>query len=1471
MSKNFEFLKVEADTAILFETANLAEENYTHKDYEGTLTKVRKMAENAVVLVLEKESIVLQNRASFNDKLNEAKRYIPEQYIVQAFYDVKKLGNLAAHEINSAEATQENALKALHQIFIILVWFVKKYTSTDIQTAYLDFLEPEAEKLYQAAERKLIYIQTVNNESGMFQAYEGTQKIGEATAPDDDFEVDWSPNSEFLRKVAPKRIKSYMTTSGLPFILEWVELAWQKSTKLWFGDKAVHKVLDRSGVKRPEYLEGTEWFKTDLETAKEAIKAVKEGRSALQGIAESTPTYEIKLRPEQESAVSKTKAVFKKKKNMLWNAKMRFGKTLTSLQLIKDEKFQKVLIMTHRPVVSDSWFEDFGKMKMASEGYRFGSKDKGETLENLKTGDSPFIFFASIQKLRYGGGETNLAEFSDVDWDLIIIDEAHEGTQTELADVVLKAVKKEKTKILELSGTPFNLLDQYDEEQIYTWDYTMEQTAKLKWSLENPDKPNPYETLPKVSMYTFEMRNKEKYADESKAFNFREFFRVDDSGELVHKEDVRAFLDNITNQDNTTNYPFSTEQYRNELRHTLWLMPGVKEANAFEKLLNEHRIFGQEYKIINVVKDGDSNEITDKNSLDLEKVRKAITKDPSQTKTITLTVRKLTTGVNVPEWTAVLFLSNTNSAMNYLQAAFRAQTPFSHEKLGMKKNCYIFDFAPDRALSVMAESAQVNSGVGKKNTQEQKDMLTRLLNFMPILGNSEMGMTSFNVDKMLTQLKKVYAEKAVRSGFEDDSLYNDNLLTLTEGDTQLFKDLNAIVGKTKKVVDDKKIVISDNGLTDEEYDKGEKAKKKPARQRTPEEKEAIDKINEAKKQRKTMISILRGVSIRIPMMIYGMKLDLKQDISIEDFVKQVDEKSWKEFMPKGFTKGMFKQIVQYYDAEIFVEAGRIIRQRAKSYDQLDFIERAEKIAELFSTFKNPDKETVLTPWRVVNLQLTKTIGGLNFFDDDFVSTTDGAVSNLHWVERADTDKVYTDDTKILEINTKTGLYPLHAAMSLYYQAVKKNEDIHFEADEVYKKILKENIFAIAKTAMAKTITERTLAGYKNFETNVQYIDGFVEAIKESPAKGKAKVEEAFKNVKFDVVIGNPPYQETQANNNKGEAIYHYFYDVAEQIANKYCLITPARFLFNGGLTPKPWNQKMLNDKHINVEYYTQNSSEIFPNTDIKGGVAVLYRDVNKDFGAIKTFVPEPILRSLSHKFEASAEKNLPSIIFGGRSDLKFTDEFLKDYPDSVQMRLAQIQIKYPDVTTLSANEEYELKSSTFESLDPVFLKDKPADEENYYKILGLYQSKRVYRWIDKKYMTPRYLEANNIDKYKVFVPKANGSGAIGEVLSTPLIGTPLMSATPTFISIGAFDSEKEAENLLAYIKTKFARVLLGILKITQDNPPFKWAHVPLQDFTPNSDIDWTKSIPEIDQQLYAKYGLLQDEIGFIEEKVKAME
>lgn len=1453
VESSFDFLTIDLDTAELFSTINMAENNYVQGDYEGTLTKVRKVAENAARIIADRQYCEIPERATFNDVLREIKRKIEYKRIVDYFYDIKGKGNNSSHQLNPEDATKENALKALKEVFDILAWMTLTYIDPDIKREAIgQFLEPRALEMYSTATRKFIYIQTVKNENGLFNAYDGSHKIGEGSISEDDLEADWSPNSDFLREAAPKRIKQYMTTSGLPYTLGWVELAYKKSTKTWFHDKDVHKVLTRSGINHSKYLEGNEWFETDLETAKQAIKAVKEGREYLQNIIEETPQAEtrIELRPEQKEAVAKTQKVFKKKDKMLWNAKMRFGKTMTSLQLIKEEQFQKVLIMTHRPVVSDSWFEDYRKLKMDEAGYEYGSVNKGAHITSLKKGDKPFIYFASIQLLRYNNGETNLKDFSDVDWDLIIIDEAHEGTQTELSDIVLKQLIKENTKVLELSGTPFNLLDQFDEDQVYTWDYTMEQQAKTKWKYEHPDEPNPYDSLPKVLMYTFEMKNKAKFMDESKSFNFRELFRTDENEQLVYKKEVNAFLDNITNKDSKTNYPFSTPEYRNELRHTLWIMPGVKEANAFEHLLNEHPIFGKEYKIVNVVR-GNSTDNGVTNEADIEKVRNAITDDPTETKTITLTVRKLTTGVNVPQWTAVMFLSNTNSAMNYLQAAFRAQTPYSHEKLGKKERCYIFDFAPDRALTVMAESAQINTGVGKKNTSDQKQAMTNLLNFLPILGSSETGMKTYDVDNMLTQLKRVYAEKAVRSGFEEDSLYNDRLLTLTAEDASMFNKLNAIVGKTQKQKVKNTITVNENGLTDPEYEAGEKAKKKPARKRTEEEKALIEKIKEAKKDRQKLISILRGVSIRIPMMIYGMKVDFDKDITIKDFINKVDDESWKEFMPKGFTKGMFSEITKYYDAEVFIEAGRIIRQRAKSFDSLDFIERAERVSELFGSFKNPDKETVLTPWRVVNMQTAKSVGGLNFYDDEFTSTTNGATSNLHWVEKDITSEIYHPETKILDINSKTGLYPLHAAISLYYQKVVANDDSRFEADKVYQDILANNVYAVAKTPMAKTITERTLTGYRDYKTNVKYIEDLTDILKNDIEEGKQKVEEAFNQVKFDVLIGNPPYQE-DTDNNRDTPIYHHFMELSYAIADKVVLITPGRFLFKAGQTPKNWNEKMLADEHLKVIYYEQKSSEIFPNTDIKGGIVVTYHNSEEKFGAIGQFISIPELNGILHKVVNREDFQPISNIHFGNSTYKLTKKVYEDFPEFEER--------------VSRAERFSVGSNVFERFSEIFFDAKQNDDD--IQIYGRKNNERTYQWVKREYISSH----PNLDKYKIFVPGANGSGALGEVLSTPLIGEPLIGYTQTFISFGAFDNKEEAENLLKYIKTKFARVMLGTLKITQNNKTKEvWKNVPLQNFTSTSDIDWSQSIAEVDQQLYKKYGLSEEEIQFIESKVKEME
>ena len=722
-----------------------------------------------------------------------------------------------------------------------------------------EFFEPKQELFKTTADRKVIYVQT-----GKWDRYKGAEKVGETTT--DNLEIDSRPNSDDLRNVANQRVKQYMRTSGVPFTVQWAELAYRKKDHTWFHDYDVHDVLERSGVKKSKKLEGNEWFEADVETAKKAIQAVKEGRKSI-NVPLKNEEFQIKLRPEQKEAIKKTKQAFKKHDKMLWNAKIRFGKTLTALQLVKEEKYQHVLIMTHRPVVDEGWFEDFKKISMPDAGYLYGSKNTGEDISYLLKSGKPYVYFASLQDLRgseeVGGkqGDKN-HEIFDNEWDLVIVDEAREGTQTDLAQRVTNEVVTEgHTKLLELSGTPFNILDQYEEDQVYTWDYVMEQQAKHYWSINHPNEPNPYAGLPEVSMYTFEMSRVFKEAqfmnEDKQSFNFKEFFRVDEQGKFVYESKVKQFLRNITTPDSKTNYPFSTKEFRNRLRHTLWILPGVKEANALEDLMKQDPVFGMEYQIINVVRNGDDNGVASES--DIDKVKDAMMPDPAKTKTITLTVRKMTTGVTIKPWTGVLFLSNTNSAMQYLQAAFRAQSAYSSPTFGQKTNCYIFDFAPDRALTVMAAASQLDTGVGKRTTGVQKEKMAQLLNFLPIIGEKGQSMEPYNVDNLLAKIKRVYAEKAVQSGFDDDSLYSDELLMLDDVDLQDFNDLKAKIGTTKAEKKKTEIDVNDQGLSDEEYDTANRAKKKPKKERTHEEEAALEKMKALKKQRKTMISILRSI------------------------------------------------------------------------------------------------------------------------------------------------------------------------------------------------------------------------------------------------------------------------------------------------------------------------------------------------------------------------------------------------------------------------------------------------------------------------------------------------------------------------------------------------------------------------------------------------------------------------------------
>lgn len=344
-------------------------------------------------------------------------------------------------------------------------------------------------------------------------------------------------------------------------------------------------------------------------------------------------------------------------------------------------------------------------------------------------------------------------------------------------------------------------------------------------------------------------------------------------------------------------------------------------------------------------------------------------------------------------------------------------------------------------------------------------------------------------------------------------------------------------------------------------------------------------------------------------------------------------------------------------------------------------------------------------------------------------------------------------------------------------------------------------------------------------------------------------------MKFDYVIGNPPYQDNTIGDNDSYAppVYDKFIDASYTIADKVELIHPARFLFNAGSTPKAWNKKMLSNEHFKILHCEQISKNIFPNTDIKGGVAISYYDAKKDFGKIGTFTMYNELNSIMKKVEQSNGFSSLSEIAVSAYTYHLTKSLYNDNPELI--------------SNSSKGHEYDLKSNVFEYLSEIFYDTKPEDNKDYVQVLGRLNNERTYKYIRKEYLT----ESINFSKYKIFIAGANGSGNLGESLSTPIVGMPFVGATESFMSIGSFDNEIEALNCIKYIKCKFNRVLLGVLKVTQNLTPEKYSYVPLQDFTEKSDIDWTQSISEIDKQLYKKYNLEQEEIEFIETNVKEME
>lgn len=1310
---------------------------------------------------------------------------------------------------------------------------------------------------------RLIYVFAIADKQ-----HEGSLKIGETTLGDDTGAALAAPNSDVLNQAAKARIDQYTKTAGISYELLHTELTFyiRGGHICSFNDKQVHNVLERSGVKRKEFKGATEWYSCDLETVKRAIAAIKEGKDSL-GAGEVTHTENpIILRPEQKTAVEQTLKQFRKGNQMLWNAKMRFGKTLCALRVAKEMKAVRTIIITHRPVVDSSWFEDFRKTFYDQPEWHYGSHNKGESftsLQQLASQGKKYVYFASMQDMRgskeVGGKFDKNNEVFSTTWNLVIVDEAHEGTQTELGKAVLEQLIDKNTKTLRLSGTPFNLLDNHKEEEIFTWDYVMEQQAKIDWEINHLGDANPYASLPAIHIYTYDLgRLMSEYSDEEKAFNFREFFRTQEDGGFVHERDIDHFLSLLTTDDDDSLYPYSNDKFRQIFRHTLWILPGIKAAKALSRKLAEHPVFGL-FNVVNVAGDGDDEE----ESRDaLELVNKAIGNDPDESYTITLSCGRLTTGVSVKPWTGVFMMagSYSTSAAGYMQTIFRVQTPYTHNGR-MKTDCYAFDFAPDRTLRVLAETAKVSHKAGKQ-TEGDRKILGDFLNFCPIIAIDGGQMKEYKVETMLAQLKRAQIEKVVQDGFENGALYNDELLKLTDVELKEFNNLKGIIGKTKAMPKSGDIDINRQGLTNEQYEEKERLEKKKKKDLTAEEKKRLDELKTKGDQRREAISILRGISIRMPLMLYGAEMvDEDKELTIDNFANLVDDQSWEEFMPRGVTKQVFSRFKRYYDPDIFREAGKRIREMARIADKFTIEERIARLASIFATFRNPDKETVLTPWRVVNMHLCDTLGGYCFMNENFTSTLDTPRYIEH---KGVTSEVFNPQSVILEINSKSGLYPLYAAYNIYRTRIEETREKYGEVNRttalmLWDRTLDENIFVVCKTPMARYITMRTLRGFRKTKVHAEYYPELIENITTQPESVVNMLRSGKRfwninndeNMKIDAIIGNPPYQ-VVSENTSDAPVYHLFIDLASQLTQRVSLITPARYLFDAGKTPKEWNAKVLQDEHFKVVDYWANSTEVFPTVDIKGGVAVMYRDSKQKFGKIGTFTAYPELMRIANKVVSMSESGAFANLIYSPESYRLSDKLHTDFPWVVDR--------------LSKGHPYDITTNIFDKLPDIFRKERLTNEDEVH-FYGRYKNERCYRWVKRDYIEYH----PNLDKYKVIVPKSNGSGTIGEVLSTPIIGEPLIGVTQTFLTIGAFDTQAEAEACLKYIKTKFARTMLGILKATQHNPKETWRLVPLQDFTADSDIDWRMSVADIDRQLYRKYGLEEKEIAFIEEKVREME
>lgn len=1193
------------------------------------------------------------------------------------------------------------------------------------------------------------------------------------------------------------------------------------------------------------------------------------------------------------------------KKELLLYAVMRFGKSFTAMCCAQKTQAKVVVVMSGKTDVRREWLNSVSYTANFRDEYSFIDaktirKSAHEDIDSILASGKKVVIFLSLQDSSNKNAISKYSSLFSEHIDLLIIDETHFGARAKTFgraiygpeendgdDLSTEEARKaasyftDVTVKLHLSGTPYRILakDEFSENNIIGfYQYTDLLDKQKAWIEDNLKKAepeeewkNPYFGFPQMLRFAF-CPNKasrdriQALSRNGESCSFGTMFRtksIDKTVNGLHKvfiysEEILDLLQIIdgTKQERGLlgflNYPKIVDGRM--CRHIVFVLPWKASCDALEELINNNldilpRL--NKYKIINI-SGLDSHYIYPSAGSVVSKIKEY---EDNDKKTITLTVGRMLTGSTVPYWDTMIYLKDTTTPEEYDQAVFRLQSPYVTEykaddgsiiKYDMKPQTLLVDFDPNRMFRLQAYKSEIyNVNIDERGGNEWVKRISKELKLSPII--------RFNIDKIhevnalniVDVIRHYSSEKGIAETAQ--SIDIDRGLLQDPDFLNIIKDFTAInskkgIGNTPLSQDEEGNVIIIPGATNEHIENN--GKKISPDHATP---------TDSKQQKTDMKELEEKMRCYIAKILFFSFLFSEPLQSLSDIITKIhltDEGKRIAFHLGLKTEDLELFLYKANGFKINALDVQIMNQNQLSKDeQKTPIERAKTAINRFGKISDAE---VVTPKTVVE----EMIGLLP------VKCIRNTISY---------------GGKILDIASKMGEF----AVALVQKA---------ESEGIEVGLIKDSIYSIPTSGIAYEFTRYV---YESLGLDVSCISHFTSFDLINHYYGNAinqdvvitltqdkpfdkirlydKVTKGDGKMKFGVVVGNPPYQSYKAKTSD-ESIFYKFMDLGYAISPVCCFISPGKFLFNSGKTPKSWNKKMLNDSHLKVAHYFFEAKDVFEGVGFEGGVAITYRDILANFGTIGTFIAFPQLESIIKKVSFRESCALSTILFAPES-YNFSNEIHSDYPFLVNR--------------FSRGHKYDLTTNIFSKISELSFETMPNNINDYLKIVGLNNKKRTARWIRTKYIRPH----NNLECFKVFVPKSNGSDSIryGEktqVIGDLLIAEPFVGHTQSFISIGAFQTIDEAIALSKYIKSKFVRALIGSLKVTQDNKKKVWSNVPLQDFTRSSDIDWSKSIScidlkskeiygfdvnEIDSQLYEKYCLTKDEVAFIESTIKSMD